>query len=61
MRQALRSDPELVATKVVAVEAGLTEELVRQRLAEGFDACIAKPYTLGSAVRTIEEATNLVA
>jgi excisionase family DNA binding protein len=61
MRQALRSDPELVATKVVAVEAGLTEELTRQRLAEGFDACIAKPYTLGSAVRTIEEATNLVA
>jgi excisionase family DNA binding protein len=61
MRQALRSDPELVATHVVAVEPQLTDEVVRQRLMEGFDTCIAKPYTLGGVVRTIEEATNLVA
>jgi|WetSurMetagenome_2_1015567.scaffolds.fasta_scaffold130837_1 excisionase family DNA binding protein len=61
MRQALRADPELVATRVVAVEAILTEDVQRQRLLEGFDACIAKPYTLALAVRTIEEATNLVA
>ncbi len=61
MRQALRADPELVATRVVAVEAALTDEVVRQRLLEGFDSCLAKPYTLATAVRTIEEATNLVA
>jgi excisionase family DNA binding protein len=61
MRQALRSDPELVATKVVAVEAEATAECVRQRMSEGFDGCIGKPYTLGAAVRTIEDATNLVA
>jgi excisionase family DNA binding protein len=60
MRQALRSDPELVATRVVAVESQLTDELTRQRLSEGFDACLGKPYTLGGAVRTIEEATDLV-
>ena len=61
MRQALRGDPELLATRVVAVEAHLTDEITRQRLLEGFDACLAKPYTLAAVVRIIEEATNLVA
>jgi CheY-like chemotaxis protein len=60
MRQALRSDPELVATRVVAVEQQLSEEQARLRLSEGFDACLAKPYNLGSAVRVIEEATDIV-
>lgn len=60
MRQALRADPELVATRVVAVEPLLSEEQVKQRMDEGFDACLGKPYNLGSAVRVIEEATNLV-
>jgi excisionase family DNA binding protein len=61
MRQALRADPELVATRVVAVAPQLTDEQVRLRLSEGFDACLAKPYNLGTAVRVIEEATNIVA
>jgi excisionase family DNA binding protein len=60
MRQALRADPELVATRVVAVEPQISEERVRQRLSEGFDACMAKPYNLASTVRVIEEATNLI-
>jgi len=60
-RTALRADPELVATRVVAVEAQPAEDLVRQRLREGFDACLAKPYHLGTAIRVIEEATNLIA
>jgi len=61
MRLALRSDPELVATRVVAVEDQHSDEQVRRRLGEGFDACLAKPYNLGAAVRIIEEATNIVA
>jgi len=60
MRQALRSDPELVATKVVAVEDQASEVRIRQRLSEGFDACMAKPYNLAATVRVVEEATNLV-
>ena len=60
MRTALRSDPELVATRVVAVEDRLDEERVRQRLAEGFDGCLARPYNLAQAVRVIQEATDLV-
>ncbi len=61
MRLALRSDPELVATRVVAVEEELNEGLVKQRMSEGFDSCLAKPYNLSGVVRTIEEATNIVA
>jgi len=61
MRLALRSDPELVATQVVAVEEELNEDLVKQRRSEGFDSCLAKPYHLASVVRVIEEATNIVA
>jgi len=60
MRQALRSDPELVATKVIAVENQPSEMRVQQRLSEGFDACLPKPYNLAATVRVIEEATNLV-
>ena len=60
MRQALRADPELVATRVIAVERQLDENLVRQRISEGFEACLAKPYHLGTVVRTIEEATDIV-
>ena len=61
LRVAIRSDPELVATKVVAVDENATDEGMKRRLAEGFDACLAKPYSLSAAVRVIEEATNIVA
>jgi excisionase family DNA binding protein len=60
MRQTLRADPELVATKVVAIQRQPTEEQVRTRLSEGFDACLAKPYHLSTVVRVVEEATDLV-
>ena len=59
-RQALRADPELVATRVIAAEPQLSDERMRLRLSEGFDACLAKPYNLSATVRIIEEATNIV-
>jgi len=61
MRLALRSDPELVATRVVAVEQQPSDGRIRQRLSEGFDACLAKPLNLAVTVRVIEEATDIVA
>jgi CheY-like chemotaxis protein len=60
MRQALRADPELVGTRVVAVEAMLTAEQAKLRLSDGFDACMSKPYNLGQTVRVVEEATNII-
>lgn len=60
MRQALRADPELVATRVIAMDRQVDADLVQQRMSEGFEACLAKPYHLGTIVRTIEEATDIV-
>jgi len=61
MRNALRADPELVATRVVAVEDTPTDDRVDQRITEGFDGCLARPFNLGATVRVIEEATDIVA
>jgi len=61
MRAALQADPDLVATRVIAVEAEPLDERVRQRLSEGFDGCLAKPFNLAATVRVIEEATDIVA
>jgi excisionase family DNA binding protein len=60
MRMALRADPELVATRVIAVEPQLSDERMRLRMSEGFDACLGKPYNLATTVRVIEEATNII-
>jgi excisionase family DNA binding protein len=61
VRQSLHADPDLVATRIVAVERDASETQVRRRVSEGFDACFAKPYHLNTAVRVIEAATNIVA
>lgn len=58
-RQALRGDPELVATRVVAV-APDPKTGGRQAIGEGFDGYLEKPYNLPSAVRAIEQATDIV-
>ncbi|MBE3070307.1 MAG: response regulator [Planctomycetes bacterium] len=60
MRLALHADPELVATRVVAVDEEGRPDRVQERLGEGFDTCMSKPYNLSAVVRIIEEATNLV-
>jgi excisionase family DNA binding protein len=59
-REALRSDPDLVATQVIAAVRGPLDEAVRTRLGTTFAAYLAKPYSLRDAVRAIEEATDLV-
>ena len=60
MRMALRADPELVATRVIAVMPQLSQEQAKLRMDEGFDACLGKPYNLAATVRIIEEATNII-
>ena len=61
MRTALRSDPELVATRVIAVEDALDDGRRDQRVSDGFDGCLARPFSLAATVRVIEEATDIVA
>ena len=61
MRAALRADPELLATRVVAVEEQPGQQPQEARMREGFDGCLPRPYNLAAAVRAIEEATDIVA
>ena len=61
MRTALRADPELLATRVVAVDDASDEAQQQAWLADGFDGCLPRPYNLAAAVRVIEEATDIVA
>jgi CheY-like chemotaxis protein len=61
LRTALRADPELLATRVVAVDETTDEAQQQAWLQEGFDGCLPRPYNLAAAVRAIEEATDIVA
>jgi len=58
-RHALRGDPELVATRVVAV-APPDGNGGRCLPAEAFDGTLAKPYDLRAVARTVEAATDIV-
>ena len=60
MLRAVRSDPELVASRIVALDPTLTQERATQHLSAGFDACLAKPYTLRTIVEAVERATDIV-
>ncbi len=56
--RALKSNPELAATKVVAI--GEKEEQRQRFLGCGFESYLKKPFDLRTVVREIEQATNVV-
>ncbi len=58
-RHALRGDPELVATRVVAVSPP-DGNSGRRLPIEAFDGTLAKPYDLRAVARTVEDATDIV-
>jgi excisionase family DNA binding protein len=58
-RQALRGDPELVATRVVAV-APPNGDGQPHVPADAFDAVLAKPYDLRAIARAVEAATDII-
>ena len=60
MLRAIRSDPELVASRVIALDPVLTNERAKQHLTAGFDACLAKPLNLRGVVQAVEQATDIV-
>ena len=57
----LRSNPDLTATKIVAVGGLLTKGQAQALQRSGFDAVLTKPYGLTDLARVVEDATNLVA
>jgi len=60
MRQALKGNPELVATRVVAVVPASSNGLGEALLKKGFDDYLSRPFSLADLVRVIEEATNIL-
>lgn len=56
--RALKSNPDLAATKVIAI--GDTDEDGQAYTRAGFESYLAKPFDLRSVVREIEMATNVI-
>lgn len=56
--RALKSNPDLAATKVIAIGEG--EQDGQQYIAYGFESFMAKPFDLRTVVREIELATNVI-
>ncbi len=57
----LRGNPNLAATKVVAMAGPLTADQRQRVLEEGYDLLLCQPYELRDVVRIIEKATDLLA
>lgn len=57
----LRANPNLAATKVVAIAGSPTSAQSRALLREGFDMVLPKPYNADDILRVVEEATDLTA
>ena len=56
----LRANPQLAATRVVALDGTLTRGQVQALTRMGFDAALSRPFRLEELVRIVEEATDLV-
>lgn len=55
----IRQRAELQAAKVIAACSPAGPDQAQLLLAEGFDACLLKPYSARDLVRVVAEATNL--
>ena len=56
--KALKSNPDLAATRVIAV--GGSQSDAQQYMSFGFESFLPKPFNLRTVVREIESATNLL-
>lgn len=56
----VRSHPELQGTKLVAVDAGITQGQAQALHQEGFDSSLPKPFEIRQLVATIEDAVAVV-
>ena len=56
--RALKSNPDLAATKVIAIGEGAGDS--QQLVSHGFESYLGKPFDLRTVVREIEMATNVI-
>ncbi len=58
--KAIRMNPDLQMTKVVAMSGHLTEDEGQGLMREGFDGFLKKPFSMQQVVQTIEDAVAVV-
>ena len=58
--RAIRMNPELQMTKVVAMSGQLTEDEAKSLLTQGFEGYIKKPFTIQQVIQSIEDAVAVV-
>lgn len=58
--RAIRMNPELQMTKVVAMSGQLTDEEAKSLLTQGFEGFLKKPFTIQQVIQSIEDAVAVV-
>jgi excisionase family DNA binding protein len=58
--KAVKANPDLQLTKVIAMSGKMTEEEMKGLLAQGFDSFIKKPFHVRQVIEAIEDATAVV-
>lgn len=58
--KAVRQNPDLQMTKVVAMSGNISDQEAGVLLQQGFDSYLKKPFTITQVIQAIEDATNVV-
>jgi len=58
--KAVRMNPDLQMTKVIAMSGQLADEEAATLLHQGFDGYLKKPFTIQQVIQTVEDAVALV-
>ena len=58
--KAVRMNPDLQMTKVVAMSGQITDAEASTLLHQGFDGYLKKPFTIQQVIQTIEDAVAVV-
>jgi len=58
--KAIRMNPELQMTKVVAMSGQITDEEAKALLTQGFEGFLRKPFTIQQVIQAVEDAVAVV-
>jgi excisionase family DNA binding protein len=58
--KAVKANPDLQLTKVIAMSGKMTEDELKGLLPQGFDGVLKKPFHVRQVIETIEDATAVV-
>ena len=58
--KAVKSNPDLQLTKVIAMSGKMSEDELKMLTAQGFDGCLKKPFHVRQVIEVVEDATAVV-